>query len=176
MEEGKRKLQLLPDTYAVCRLEKNAPAPDWGTRGLFSSITRTEEELSVVCPDAHVPDGVRRQGGWRVLKVEGPLDFSLTGVLASLTAPLAREGISVFALSTYETDYLLVKTEQLEKAIQALRGEGYEIKKVRSSELGVRSKRKSLRPPNGRPAARLPSTLRLRPEGSSPKSGRLYKS
>jgi hypothetical protein len=127
MKEGKRKLQLLPDTYAVCRLEKNAPAPDWGTGGLFSSITRTEEELSVVCPDAHVPDGVRRQGGWRVLKVEGPLDFSLTGVLASLTAPLAREGISVFALSTYETDYLLVKREQLEKAIQALREEGYEV-------------------------------------------------
>jgi hypothetical protein len=93
------------------------------------------------------------------LKVEGPLDFSLTGVLASLTAPLAREGISVFALSTYETDYLLVKTEQLEKAIQTLRGEGYEIKKVRSSELGVRSRRK-----------------RLRPEGSSPKSGRPHKS
>ncbi|MCX5917658.1 MAG: ACT domain-containing protein [Deltaproteobacteria bacterium] len=127
MEEGKRKLQLLPDTYAVCRLEKNAPAPDWGTGGLFSSITRTEEELSVVCPDAHVPDGVKRQGGWRVLKVEGPLDFSLTGVLASLTAPLARKGISVFALSTYDTDYLLVKKEQLEKAIQALRGEGYEV-------------------------------------------------
>jgi uncharacterized protein len=134
MEEGKRKLQLLPDTYAVCRLEKNAPAPDWGTGGLFSSITRTEEELSVVCPDAHVPDGVRRQGGWRVLKVEGPLDFSLTGVLASLTAPLARKGISVFALSTYETDYLLVKEEKLEKAIQALREEGYAINKVRSSE------------------------------------------
>jgi len=134
MEEGKRKLQLLPDTYAVCRLEKNAPAPDWGTQGLFSSITRTEEELSVVCPDAHVPDGVKRQGGWRVLKVEGPLDFSLTGVLASLTAPLARKGISVFALSTYETDYLLVKEEKLEKAIQALREEGYAINKVRSSE------------------------------------------
>ena len=131
MKEGKRKLRLLPDTYAVCRLEKDAPAPDWGTRGLFSSVTRTAEELSVVCPDAQVPGRVKREGGWRVLKVEGPLDFSLTGVLASLTAPLAREGISVFALSTYDTDYLLVKKEQLEMAIQALRGEGYEVKKVR---------------------------------------------
>jgi len=131
MKEEKRKLRLLPDTYAVCRLEKDAPAPDWGTRGLFSSVTRTAEELSVVCPDAQVPGRVKREGGWRVLKVEGPLDFSLTGVLASLTAPLAREGISVFALSTYDTDYLLVKKEQLEKAIQALRGEGYEVKKVR---------------------------------------------
>ncbi len=159
MKEAKRNLLLLPETYAVCRLEKDAPAPDWGTRGLFFSVTRTEEELSVVCPDAHVPDGVRRQGGWRVLKVEGPLDFSLTGILASLTAPLAREGISVFALSTYDTDYLLVKEEKLEKAIQALREEGYAINKVRSSELGVRSRRK-----------------RLRPEGSSPKSARPRKS
>ena len=121
----------MAETYAVCRLDRNAPAPDWGTRGLFSSVTRTAEELSVVCPDAQVPGRVKREGGWRVLKVEGPLDFSLTGVLASLTAPLAREGISVFALSTYDTDYLLVKKEQLEKAIQALRGEGYEVKKVR---------------------------------------------
>ena len=159
MKETKHNLLLVPETYAVCRLEKNAPAPDWGAQGLFSSITRTEEELSVVCPDAHVPDRVRRQGGWRVLKVHGPLDFSLTGILASLTAPLAREGISVFALSTYDTDYLLVKKEQLEKAIQTLQEEGYAINKVRSSELRVRSRRK-----------------RLRPEGSSPKSSRPHKS
>ena len=132
MEEAKHKLLVLPETYAVCRLEKDAAAPDWGTRGLFSSITRTEEELSVVCAEAQVPGGVRREGGWRVLKVQGPLDFSLTGVLASLTVPLAREGISVFALSTFDTDYLLVKEEKLEKAIQALREEGYAINKVRS--------------------------------------------
>jgi hypothetical protein len=129
MEEGKRKLQLLPDTYAVCRLEKNAPAPDWGTRGLFSSITRTEEELSVVCPEVQVPRGVKREAGWRALKVEGPLDFSLTGILSSLTVPLAQKGISVFALSTYDTDYLFVKDKKLEKAIQALREEGYEVMK-----------------------------------------------
>ncbi len=134
MKEAKRKLLLLPETYAVCRLEKNAPAPDWGTRGLFSSVTRTPEELSVVCPDAQVPRRVKRESGWRVLKVEGPLDFSLTGVLASLTAPLAREGISVFALSTYDTDYLLVKEEKREKAIQALREEGYEVMKGRSGQ------------------------------------------
>jgi uncharacterized protein len=129
MEEGKRKLELLPGTCAVCRLDKNAPVPDWGIRVPFSSITRTAEEISVVCPDARVPGGVKKEGGWRILKVEGPLDFSLTGVLASLTAPLAREGIALFALSTYDTDYLLVKEENLEKAIQALREEGYELKK-----------------------------------------------
>jgi len=165
MKEAKRNLLLLPETYAVCRLEKDAPAPDWGTRGLFFSVTRTEEELSVVCADAQVPGGVKREGAWRVLKVEGPLDFSLTGVLASLTVPLAREGISVFALSTYDTDYLLVKKEQLEKAVQALRGEGYAINKVRcrggfeTRPYGVRSKRnrskrKGLRTAPGRPAGR----------------------
>ena len=127
MEEGKRKLELLPDTYAVCRLDKNAPVPDWATRDPLSSITRTAEELSVVCPDARVPAGVQKESGWKVLMVEGPLEFSLTGVLSSLASPLAREGISTFALSTYDTDYLLVNKEQLEKATQALRAEGHEV-------------------------------------------------
>jgi hypothetical protein len=127
MREGKEKLELLPDVYAVCRLDRDAPAPDWATSGLFSSVTRTVAELSVVCPDACVPVGVKKESGWRVLMVVGPLDFSLTGVLAPLTGPLAREGISVFALSTYDTDYLLVKEEQLGKAIQVLNAEGYEV-------------------------------------------------
>lgn len=128
MEEGKRKLELLPDVYAVCRLDKNAPVPDWATQGFFFSVTRTAAGLSVVCPDARVAAGVKKESGWKVLMVEGPLDFSLTGVLASLTGPLAREGVGVFALSTYDTDYLLVKEEQLEEAIQVLRAEGYDIK------------------------------------------------
>jgi hypothetical protein len=127
METKERTLSLLPDTYAVCRLDKDAPVPDWATRGPYSSVTRTADELSVVCPDALVPGGVRKESGWRVLMVEGPLDFSLTGVLASLTGPLAREGISVFALSTYDTDYLLVKQEQSEKALQALGAAGYHV-------------------------------------------------
>ena len=127
MEEEKRKLELLPDIYTVCRLDSDAPVPDWATRGPFSSITRTAGELSVVCPDARVPGGVKKEGGWKVLMVEGPLEFSLTGVLASLTGPLAREGISVFALSTFDTDYLLVKKAQLKKAIQVLGVEGYHV-------------------------------------------------
>ena len=127
MEEGKRKLELLPDINAVCRLDKNAPVPDWATLGPFCSIPRTAHELSVVCPDAQVAGGVKKESGWKVLMVQGPLDFSLTGVLASLTGPLVREGVSVFALSTYDTDYLLVKEEQLEKAIQVLGTEGYDV-------------------------------------------------
>jgi len=127
MEDGKRKLTLLPDTYAVCRLDKNAPLPDWATRGPLSSVTRTVEELSVLCPDAYVPADVMKESGWKVLMVEGPLEFSLTGILASLTSPLARKAISIFALSTYDTDYVLVKGNQLEEAVQVLRTEGYNV-------------------------------------------------
>ena len=126
----KRILLLGSETLSICRLEKNAPIPEWALTGEFFSITRTAEELSVVCPQNQVPPGVQKQDGWKVLQVEGPLDFSLTGVLASLTGPLAKEGISVFAISTYETDYLLVKEEQLEGAIQALREEGYEVEEL----------------------------------------------
>ena len=134
MEQGKEKLELLPDIYAVCRLDKNAPVPDWATRGLFSSITRTAGGLSVVCLDAQVAGGVKKESGWKILMVEGPLDLSLTGVLASLTGPLAREGLSVFALSTYDTDYLLVKKEQLEQAIQVLEAEGYDVEEGCSAQ------------------------------------------
>lgn len=124
-----KKLLLLSETFSISRLERNAPIPEWALTAGFSSITRTAEELSVVSPQNGVPPGIQKQQGWRALKVEGPLDFSLTGVLASLTEPLAQEGISVFAISTYDTDYLLVKEKQLEGAIQRLREEGYEVEK-----------------------------------------------
>jgi hypothetical protein len=137
MTRARQRLILLPGMLAICRLEATASIPEWATLRPFWSMTRTEEELSLVCPEAHVPQGVKRETGWRALKVEGPLDFSLTGILASLTAPLATEKISVFAVSTYDTDYLLVKEERLAQAIRALREEGYEIKE--SSEFGAGS-------------------------------------
>ena len=124
----KRILLLGSETLSICRLEKNAPIPEWALTGEFFSITRTAEELSVVCPQNQVPPGVQKQDGWKVLQVEGPLDFSLTGVLASLTGPLAKEGISVFAISTYDTDYLLVKQELLEKAIDILTKREYQVR------------------------------------------------
>jgi len=129
----KRKLLLLSEIFSICRLEKNAPMPEWALTGGFFSITRTAEELSVVCPQDQVPPGILKQDGWKALQVEGPLDFSLTGVLASLTEPLAQEGISVFAISTYDTDYLLVKKELLERAIKILVKRGYQVQN-RSSE------------------------------------------
>ncbi len=95
--------------------------------GPLYAITRTGRELSIVCPEELVPQEVRCQRGWRCLEVDGPLDFSLAGVLASLTAPLAQAGIGVFVLSTYDTDYLLVQTSNLNLAITALAAAGHMV-------------------------------------------------
>jgi len=113
-------LTLLPQILAICRLEHDAPVPSWTGGEKFVSITRTGDELSVVCSQQRVPDGVTMEGGWRAFKVEGPLEFSLTGILSSLTLPLAEAGIPVFALSTFDTDYLLVKGVDVETAERVL--------------------------------------------------------
>jgi hypothetical protein len=128
MTRTKHTLTILPEIFSICQLEEDRTIPDWAMASGFSSITRTPEELSVVCPQAHVPEAVKQDAGWRCLKVEGPLDLSATGVLASLTNPLAQEGLSVFAVSTYDTDYLLVKALQLERAVKVLRGNGHIVK------------------------------------------------
>ena len=138
--DWKLRLFVLPETLVICRLPKDARVPPWALTGAFFSVTRTAEELSVVCPQSNVPEGIKKEEGWRGLKVEGPLDFSATGILATLITPLAKEGISVFALSTYDTDYLLVKAQHLEKAVQILAQNGHQIEKaVQMSEFRVRS-------------------------------------
>lgn len=121
-------LSLLPDRYTVCRLDPQAPIPLWGLDGPFVSITRTDDELSLVCAQRHVPSGTICERDWRCLKVEGPLDFGLTGILAALTAPLAQAQISVFAIATYDTDYLLVKEGAVGRAIGALEQHGYRVR------------------------------------------------
>lgn len=120
-------LILLPGTFAVCRLVQDAAVPAWAWAEEFVSITKTAEELSVVCPEAGVPEGVRCERGWRCLRVAGTLDFSLVGVLASLVAPLAEAGVSIFAISTFDTDYLLVQEGHLQKACEALRQVGHAV-------------------------------------------------
>jgi hypothetical protein len=120
-------LQVLSETYAVCRLAPTAPIPSWARGGGFFSITRTPDELSIVCSEAYVPEGIKVERRWRVLRVDGTLDFSLVGILASLTAPLAQAGVSIFALSTYDTDYLLVKVEAFEQAVATLQEAGHLI-------------------------------------------------
>jgi hypothetical protein len=127
MVEQQITLSLLPETLAVCRLDPHAEIPAWALPGDFVSITRTMVELSIVCPERRVPEEIGREGGWRALKVEGPLDFTLTGILASLAGPLAQAAIPVFAISTYETDYLLVKQTNLDRAVQVLSLRGHQI-------------------------------------------------
>lgn len=120
-------LTLLPDHLAVCRLAPDAPLPAWVAGPGFASVTRTDEELSIVVREDRVPgDGVA-VGPWRALKVQGPLDFALTGILAALTAPLADAGISLFAIATYDTDYILVRAETLDAAITALKAAGHRV-------------------------------------------------
>lgn len=120
------KLVLLESRYAVCKLPPDAALPSWA-RGAFVSLTRTPEELSVVCLENAVSKEVQREEGWRLLKVAGPLLFSQIGILAALTAPLAEAGVSIFVISTFNTDYLLVKDARLTEAISALEAAGHSL-------------------------------------------------
>ena len=113
-------LLLLPVKVAVCRLPADAPEPEWARPGSFRAVVQTLTELSVVCEERFVPPEVKAERGWRILMVEGPLDFALIGVLASLTQPLAAARVSVFAISTFDTDYLLVKEHDLVRAKESL--------------------------------------------------------
>jgi hypothetical protein len=127
MHTGRLTIFALPGRLAVCRLDPGGPVPAWATSGSLISVTRTEEELSVVCAEAAVPAGVTCEAGWRCLRIRGPLAFSETGVLSSLAAPLARAGISIFVVSTYDTDNILVKEELLVAAQAVLASEGHTI-------------------------------------------------
>jgi hypothetical protein len=121
-------LTILPGIYAVSRLPAPEPIPNWALGDQFLSITRTNEELSILCPQQNVPAGVPREPDWRCLKVEGPLSFSLTGVLASLLTPLAEAQVSIFAVSTFNTDYILVKADTLKEAVNALLAAGHDVR------------------------------------------------
>lgn len=118
-------LEVLPGTHAVCRLDASAAVPGWAAAGPLASVTRTDVELSIVCAQAAVPPGVRCEGGWRGLRVRGPLGFGMTGVLASLASPLASSGVSIFVISTFDTDYLLVQERDIGRARDALERAGH---------------------------------------------------
>lgn len=119
-------LEIVPGIVAICRLPADAAIPDWAT-GAVVSITRTADELSIVCSGDRVPDGVTHETPWRCLRVVGPLDVSMVGVIASLTASLAASNVSVFVISSFDTDYLLVKESDLETAIDSLQAAGHVI-------------------------------------------------
>jgi hypothetical protein len=119
------KLTLLGERFAVCRLPPAAALPPWATSASFLSIARTPDELSIVCDDANVPADIQAERGWRCLKVEGPIPFSVVGLAARLTTPLATAGISVFFVSTFDTDYLLVQEPLLNATLAALASAGF---------------------------------------------------
>jgi len=127
-QEPALALTLLEALLAVCRLDADAAVPAWATVGPLFSVTRIADELSIICPEECVPVGVRCEKGWRAFKLEGPFEFSEVGILSAVAAPLAEAGVGIFAVSTFDTDYLLVKEESLDPAAHALLGRGHEVR------------------------------------------------
>lgn len=128
-------LALLPGRFAICRLGAEDPLPDWAAGKLFCSATRTPDELSVVCPEENLPEGTVSEKSWCCLKVKGPLNLNQAGVLASLAVPLRNADVSLFTVSTYLTDYLLLKAEDLEAAVRALAHAGHGVFSHRGERL-----------------------------------------
>jgi uncharacterized protein len=121
------ELQVLPQIMLICRLAPDAQLPAWATDGALWSVTRTSDELSILCAAAAVPADVRAEGPWRALRVTGTLDFALVGILSSIAAPLAAASVSIYAISTFDTDYVLVRATQLAEAVAALRAAGHTV-------------------------------------------------
>lgn len=121
------KFRQLSGSYAIVRFAADAAVPDWATGGEFTSVTRTQDELSIVCPSRNLPPGVHAPDSWQCFKLVGPFAFSETGILLSFIQPLSEAGIGVFALSTYDTDYILIKDEFTEVALETLRRAGHEF-------------------------------------------------
>jgi len=119
-------LRILEGEYAVWKLPPDAEPPGFDDAPFFS-MTRTAAELSIVAPANRTPAGVPAVAGWTCLEVQGPLSFELTGILAGISAPLAAAAVPLFAISTFDTDYVLVRTADLERAVEALEGAGHRV-------------------------------------------------
>ena len=126
MSEKQFTLEVVSGRYAVCQLDAVAEVPGW-VSGAVTSVTRTPAELSIICSEECVPRDVRSESGWRCLRVVGPLEFSMVGVIASLTGVLADAGVSVFVVSTFDTDCLLVKQAHLDTAVKSLTSAGHSV-------------------------------------------------
>ncbi len=123
----KLKFRVISGSFAVCRLAAADPIPSWAAKGIFTSITRTADELSIVCPAENVPQEHKPEISWACLKIEGPFAFSQIGILHAFIQPLAEAGISVFTIATYDTDYVLIQKPSVDKAIQALQNAEHEL-------------------------------------------------
>jgi len=121
MKNTKLTLSILPEKLGICHLAAKSPVPSWAGSGEFFSITRTDQELSIVYPQERIPAGVLVEKDWRALRVEGVVDgVYAIGIIASLSEPLAKAGISIFNISTYATNYILVEEKNLAKARKIL--------------------------------------------------------
>lgn len=127
MNDSVLTMKLLAGTYGVSRLEASSPLPSWASTGAFFSLTKTEDELSIVCDTAVIPEDIICEKPWKILKVQGPLDFALVGIVSKISKVLADNEVSLFVISTYDTDYILVKEKDTSKAVEALRHAFYEI-------------------------------------------------
>ncbi len=120
-------LKLLEGQSAVCRLPAGAALPSWFVPGALSHVSWTDEELSIVCDEGRVPEDVQCERGWRSLMLRGPFAFELTGILAQVLQPLANADIGIFAVSTFDTDYVMVKQDHVHASLEALRAAGHTI-------------------------------------------------
>jgi hypothetical protein len=127
-ELQKLKFRRLPRAYAIVRLGPDASVPEWAAKGEFTSVTRSGAELSIVCPIENLPADVSSSHRWICLKLEGPFPFSQTGVLLSFIEPLSSKGIPIFAISTYETDYVLIQEEFAGASLSILDEAGHELR------------------------------------------------
>jgi hypothetical protein len=121
------KFSVIPGEFAVSWLAPGDPIPRWADAGPFVSITRNRDELSIVCLASNVPEDVKSERGWACLKLLGPFPFQETGILAAFLDPCAKAGIPIFAMSTFDTDYVLVKDEDQPRALAALTNAGHEL-------------------------------------------------
>jgi len=123
----KLTLTLLPEMFGICRFRPSEKIPEWVLESAFFSITRTSRELSIVCPDRRIPAGVASSRRWRAMSVKGALDFTEIGIIASLAVPLKEARVPIFVISTFDTDYLLVREQHLKTAVEVLSHEGHRL-------------------------------------------------
>ncbi len=123
----KLKFRVISGSFAICRLPAADPVPEWAKGGPFTSVTRTSEELSVICPADRVPSQYKPETPWFCLELEGPFAFSQVGILYSFIQPLVQSGVPIFAVSTYDTDYILIEDNFRLSALQALQSAGHRI-------------------------------------------------
>jgi hypothetical protein len=130
MPEAQLSLSVLKDTFSLCRLAPDDPIPAWVEKCRWFSVTRTPDELSIACPSNVIPENTLCEKDWKCIQVEGPLGFSLVGILAALITPLAEANVSIFNISTFDTDYIFVKEKDLEVSIQTLSRLGHYVSRA----------------------------------------------